>query len=374
MLLQSESPAYTYKYHVDLNISILANGNEYEAIIFASGIRPQIFPINLTHHQVDELNEALKQAIEEVRRNCEEDGVSDDILSSLANTGKYAFNTIFENGASTLYQVLKLFHTEKPTTIEIATRDFFLPWELLYDGPLDRVEVSHFWGIRHILSRTIMQKERPGAMVSPLLQSSRPKVGLITCNENALEFVVSREIPMLQELGRQGLIFLFPLRPLNAEQRHKELEYFIHFFGEELQIAHLACHAFEQKPDSQSYLDIANDFHITIEDFRARNLVVKYNPLVILNACLTGMIDSLHISGWASEFWKGGARGVVATEFQVPDWFAATFVEKFYEHLLSGVPLGESIWATRSYFWEQHRNPLGLAYALYAPLAIRIVK
>jgi CHAT domain-containing protein len=182
-----------------------------------------------------------------------------------------------------------------------------------------------------------------------------------------------KEVPMLQKLVRQGDILLLPLRPLDVNQRHKELEYLLHFFDEEeFQIAHLACHAFDQKPSSQSYLDVANNFHISIEDFRARKLTTKYNPLVILNACLTGITDSLCISGWAAEFWKGGARGVVATEFQVPDWFAAVFIEKLYEHLLSGEPLGESLWATRSYFWEREKNPLGLAYALYAPLAIRI--
>ena len=375
MLLQSTSPAYTYKYPVDINISILAHGDEYEAIVFASGMGPQIFPINLTHHQIEEINAMLRQAIEEVRENCENGEVSDEVLFQLANTGQFAFNTIFENGISILYKALELTRTEQQTTIEIASKNFFLPWELLYDGPLDQVDASRFWGMQYILSRTIMQKQRPGAMVSPLIQSLCPRVGLITCNDDVLEYVAGKEIPMLQELCRRGLILLSPLRPLDANQRHKELEYFVHFFAEEeLQIAHLACHAFEQKPNSQSYLNIANNFRITIEDVRARRLVAKHHPLVILNACLTGIIDSLCISGWAAEFWKGGARGVVATEFQVPDWFAAAFVEKMYECLLSGRPLGESLWITRSHFWEKQRNPLGLAYALYAPLAIRIAK
>jgi hypothetical protein len=375
MLLQSASPAYTYKYPIDINMSILSHGNEYEAILLASGMGPQIFPISLTHHQIEELNMTLRQAIEGVRRSSRDDGASDEVLLQLANAGKSAFKTLFKHGMPILSKVLELTHTEEPTTIEIASKDFFLPWELLYDGPLDEVDVSCFWGMQYIVSRTIIQNQRPGALVSPLIQSPCPKVGLITCSEDVLEYVTRKEVPMLQRLGQQGQILLLPLRPLDTNQRHKELAHLVHFLGgEELQIVHLACHAFEQRPSIHSYLDVANHFRISREDFRAREVTVRHNPLVILNACFTGIVDSLCISGWAAESWESGARGVVATEFQVSDWFAAAFAEKLYEHLLSGEPLGESLWATRLHFWKEQKNPLGLAHALYAPLALRIIR
>src|SRR5947209_13809310 len=69
-----------------------------------------------------------------------------------------------------------------------------------------------------------------------------------------------------------------------------------------------------------------------------------------------------------------GARGVLATDFQVPDWFGAAFSEVLYQHLLSGMPIGETLLTTRRQFWTQQRNPLGLAYALYSPPSIKFVR
>jgi len=379
-MVDSIAPILAYTYPIDINITIYSCGNEFEATILANGIRgPQSFSIELTQYTVEQLNAALRQAIDEARKNCEENGgVEIKFVQQLADVGQYAFNKIFRDGKALLYQILELIQRRSRPTIEIASKNFFIPWELLYDGLLGtRTDISCFWGMRYLISRTIIQRQRAGALASPLIQAPRPKVGLIACNEDTLENVTRKEIPMLQGLDQENQIFLVPLRPLDINQRDQELEYFGHFLAgekEELQITHLACHSLRRNPDNRSRLEIANDFPITLEDFGARNFVIKHSPLVILNACLTGIIDTLSISGWAAEFWNLGARGVLATEFRVPDWFAADFIEELYKQLLAGTPIGEALWATRNRFWEQKRNPLGLAYALYSPLAIRLVR
>jgi hypothetical protein len=85
-------------------------------------------------------------------------------------------------------------------------------------------------------------------------------------------------------------------------------------------------------------------------------------------------MNPLYTSNWAALFWERGARGVLATEFRVPDWFAASFIEELYPRFLSGESIGESLLAVRQHFWNQKRNPLGLAYALYSSPSIRIEK
>lgn len=99
---------------------------------------------------------------------------------------------------------------------------------------------------------------------------------------------------------------------------------------------------------------------------------VYKHPLVILNACRTGTMDPSIVSNWAHQFRKRGARGVVAIEFSVPDWFAAAFIRELYKYLFKGVPLGESILKTRQHFWGKNGNPLGLAYALYSSPLIKL--
>ena len=136
--------------------------------------------------------------------------------------------------------------------IQVTSEDFFIPWDLLYDGPLgSQVETSCFWGMQYIISRTLIREARPGDFLSPIIPS-RPHVGLVAYNE--LIHVAKEEIPALQRFERQGQISLSSLRSLSSSQHDKELEDFGRFLREDLQIVHLACHACEQDPLSESYL------------------------------------------------------------------------------------------------------------------------
>ncbi len=355
---------------VQVQISIFPNGSDYTAYISADIGMYHRFRIGLKPQDVDELNLELQQAIERVAGSFEEQGTYNEALARLAHKGNYAFKRIFAEGIprETIGKALKT-----GATIQIPSEDFFVPWELLYDGPLGRqVDASCFWGMKYIVSRALIQEARPGDLTSPIIQSACPHVGLIAYSE--LEDVVGKEIPALQALHEQKLISLLLLRPLKVDQRYEELEYLGRFLREEeLEIVHLACHAREKKPKSQSYLLVSDNFDISIEDFGVQEFVIKHNPFIILNACVTGTISPLYTSNWAALFWGRGARGVLATELHVPDWFAAAFTKELYKHFLSGKPIGEALLTTRRYFWQEQHNPLGLAYALYSSPSIRIV-
>lgn len=82
----------------------------------------------------------------------------------------------------------------------------------------------------------------------------------------------------------------------------------------------------------------------------------------------------MYTSHFAGSFPGLGARGVVATECKVPDDFAAEFVEKLYEHLLNGEPLGESLLASRRFFLTERGNPSGLLYSMYASPPFRLAR
>lgn len=369
-LEQTTSLPLTDNFTVQVQVSIFSNESKYTAYVFADQGNVEFFRIVLTPHDIEELNAELRDAIETAAASFEQNNISVEALSRLAYKGNYAFKRIFVEGAprDTIRQALKM-----GATIQIAAEDFAIPWELLYDGPLGaQVDASYFWGMRYIVSRALIQEARPGDKASPIIQSACPHIGLIACSE--LEYVVGKEIPALQLLHEQKRISLLLLRPLKVDQRYDELEYLGRFLREEeLEIVHLACHAHEKKPKSQSYLLVSDNFDIRMEDFGVQEFIIKQNPFVILNACLTGTISPLYTSNWAALFCGRGARGVLATELHVPDWFAAAFTEELYKHFLSGKPIGKALLATRCYFWEEHQNPLGLAYALYSSPSIQIV-
>jgi len=355
---------------VHIHLSILPLNNGYMAYINADMGMYYRFPISLQQHDVKDLNTRLQKAIEQVAISFENQELCGEALSNLAYEGIFAFNSIFPEGPARekIRSALR-----SGVIIQIASDSFFIPWDLLYDGPLfDKVNISSFWGTDHIISRAIMQDIRPGDFIPSIIQTLRPKVGLLAYDK--LEHVAKQEIPALRKLHRNKRISLSRLPALDSNQskRDKELIDFGHFLGRNHQIIHFACHAYEQDPVSQSFLSISEDFHISITDFVVSEFNLTHNPFIILNACLTSVINPLYTHYWAAEFWKRGARGVLATDFHIPDRFAAEFSEELYQHLLSGKSIGNALATTRRHFWEKHCNPLGLAYALYSSPSIRL--
>ena len=355
---------------VHAHITILPNeSGQYTAYVMTE-MSVSTIPIRLKPHDVKNLNLLLQKAIQQVASSFGKKESYVAALEELARMGSYAFQRIFSDPSSQ-DAIRNALNTGM--IVQIASKDFFIPWELLYDGPLDeRAHISYYWGMKHIISRAIIQDARPGAQASPLLEGKRPKVGLIAFDK--LSYVVKQELPALRELHRKRRIQLALLRELTAIQRSTELAELGRFLSQDWQILHVACHAYERDPLEQSYLLITKDFALSMIDFVIGQYELKHHPFVILNACLTGTINPLYTSSWAETFWERGARGVLATDFQVPDWFAASFSEEIYEHLLSGLSIGEALVTIRRQLWTEHSNPLGLAYALYSSPSIKVVR
>jgi hypothetical protein len=156
-------------------------------------------------------------------------------------------------------------------------------------------------------------------------------------------------------------------------------------------VLHFACHA---APENTAFLSelqfkvggegvvlpaglISSDMPIKLENASSPG------PLVFLNACSTaepgpGFQQAGFPKAWIRD---RGAVAVLGTVCPVPDYFAHVFALKFYENLFGlaseapaapSATLGAAFLATRRYFMEHHRNPLGLAYVLYADKDARL--
>jgi len=369
---QAISSFFFDDYYIDIHIRIYPYGNIFRAEVRVSGMKPQAFNIGLTLEDIGQVNRGLQEAINKVTHDCE----NYEHLFYLAKTGRAAFNRIFADGIprETILRAIEISQInkhlgKKQVTIEISTEKFFIPWEMIYCGSLDKVEIHNFWGMQFLISRIIVQDAYPGNMVSPVMVTSCPQIGLIIGNE--LDYV-DEEKYFLRRLHQCKKIQLHSLPSLDVTKQMDGLERFGKFLRKNVHIIHFACHAYIDDQLDLSFLRVANGFDITMRDFYSNEFEIKYSPFIILNACQTGIVDPLYISNWAMLFWQSGARGVLATEFRVPDAFAANFTEVLYHRFLLGRPIGEVLFSTRHHFWELHHNPLGLAYALYSPLAIRI--
>ncbi len=150
------------------------------------------------------------------------------------------------------------------------------------------------------------------------------------------------------------------------------------------ELIHFACHC---EPDKLSELLTQLKINIAGEEVALtvaqmsgsrEGLSDQDGPLVFLNACGTGGQGNNAEPPGFPENWinKRGALAVVATLCPVPDLFAHAFAWKFYNTLFQSVEkpeepvreryLSEALLETRRYFMTKCRNPLGLAYVLYA--------
>ncbi len=373
-LEQQQALPVNHGFPVNIQLRIQADSRGYIAYVQPNWGTWYRIRVGLTHNDVEELNTELQSTLEEASSAFDSEAIEEEdrkeALNVLARKGNFAFKHIFAEGTprDTISKALS-----SGGTIQIAAEEFILPWELLYNGALgNELDGNQFWGMQHVISRAIIQDARPADFVSPQIQCSCPHVGLISCGE--LRHVQQEEVPLLQQLEVEKKILLTRLRALDPESFDQELTAFDQFLRQEFQITHLACHAIQKKPLTQSYLVVEQEFPISIQDFIAHDFWTTHNPVVILNACRTGTMNPLYTSNWASLLWSRGARGVLATEFRVPDWFAAAFIQVFYEHFLASETIGASLMATRRHFWETQGNPLGLTYALYSSPMIQIIK
>lgn len=133
---------------------------------------------------------------------------------------------------------------------------------------------------------------------------------------------------------------------------------------------HFACDAGTEDTFGL-YLRVSDNFPIRLQEIDHK-FKIAHHPLVILNACKTGIVDPLRTSNWVTLFWERGACGVVATEARVLDEFAARFSKKIYELLLMRKTISEVLFEARRYFWKVEHDPSGLVYALYASPSLRI--
>ena len=360
-------------YPIDVNLDICKQGEQYWLQIIGWGQRKR-YSMNMTAGDLANLNKYLHQEIYGIARNNEQEPLTKQELEDLAGIGHYAFRRVFhDSGAEDA--IKQLVCRNKKVAIEIASEDFFLPWELIYPASLDEpISCYDFWGMKHLVSRLITQDNRPGAFVSPIIGINIcPKLGVLTYKK--LRGVFEKEMPFFKKLHDEGKLTLNMLHSLDLHNKREGLKEFKSFWKKNFNLAHFACHAFYEldSPD-QSYILLSEDFPITIKDMDTYDMEINGHPLIIMNACETGNLNPLYSSNFAATFLKYGARGVVATECAVPDAFAADFSEHLYTHFLKGKRLGESLLTTRQYFLEKYSNPAGLLYSMYAPPSIRLVQ
>jgi len=370
------------KHPIDVSVRIYSSGDRWVMAIKALGQNRDRMFIDVTPEHLVDLNEKLRQAAAKVLHHA---GLGDSFddqeqleldLRDLAEAGNFVFNEIFKDKARKT--ILNLFSYAKKLnqnlTIEIESEKFFIPWELLYSDSVKNPSYKNFWGMKYIISRVIIQDDRPGDIEpTTIYVDSKPKVGLFALQNKSLPSIANKEIPFFKGLKKSGRISLRQLPGLDPNNKDSELCRFKDFLNRPLDVAHFACHAqYVEDPSWDSFIELSKGIQISLLDLAAEpKIAIRDFPLVVLNACKTANMNSVNIHYFAGDFIRYGALGVIATEAEVPDDLAADFTKHLYDHLLNEKFLGESVLLARQELLKRG-NPVGLLYALYAPPIIKL--
>jgi hypothetical protein len=335
-----------------------------------------------------EVNDELRNALNTVRQYfgnqielSEEETTSESYLQAideLARRGNAAFKRLFPRPGDQEYIRQALAQSQSTANVEISTDSFFLPWELLYDSyDSESVSWRGFWGFQHNISCVLSNvRQKQSSIIST---EDNPRITLFANPE--LKSVREREVPYFHGLCDEDRIQLWdwlesvPPEQDTASERELRRAFFEYSRKHKSEMAHFACHAVAKtKSTFNHYLELSNRLRIRLLDMEVDNYFIGGEPVVVLNACGTGIRDPLKTASFVHRLMMQGARGVLATECDVPDEFASVFVQHVYDRVLQGETFGEALLKARLDFLEQHRNPLGLLYSAYTSLETKLVR
>ena len=248
----------------------------------------------------------------------------------------------------------KLAHTELQfCRVMLEDALVHVPWELLHDG-------RDFLALRMAVGRTVATR----SATSPGLK--------LPVNEVATALVVSNPSGDLPAAAREGAAVAGLLREgAGLEVQHLEgpvtRERFLAALNG-VHWLHFAGHNVQGRGEAPSGLLLADG---VVDAESLMDAVGARAPAVIFaNACRAsgeGWVEAARgVSTLASGLLMRGVQHYLGPMWELPDEDGLAFALRFYEHALSGAPLGEAVRRARQALWSNARTPLSFAgYALY---------
>ena len=266
--------------------------------------------------------------------------------------------------------------------LKVSSKGFHVPWGLIYSGALNLDgtdwEPEGFWGYQHMIENAPLGKggmqyeltvpEDGNLVVSLQLDESIDQQMNVPCNE-PVETLMTRYGQRVTTRRRNTR------RRLAEALRQGDLDEQVLFF---------CCHAVVDGVSTQiradeAYLVLSDRSpdprkdRVTPSDIQEwidlRSFYDNGNrPLVFLNACGSGQLNSIFYPSFGEIFLALGASSVLGAQVELPGIFAGEFARRFFERFFAGGTnnqVGKILFELRREFLQTYRNPLGLIYSLF---------
>jgi formylglycine-generating enzyme required for sulfatase activity len=243
-------------------------------------------------------------------------------------------------------------------TIQILSDEAWIPWELLRLQDPDDPCSGAFLVEAFSVTRWLAAARFPVIMELPMR-----RMALVTPSESGLPRIAAEAEQLKTAGGRAHEFVEIPAT-----------------FGVVLDALasgmydgwHFAGHGLARAGGSSLLLDRDEELSPPVLYGRARQLG-RLRPLVFLNTCYSGRgaPSFTSVGGLASAFLKAGAGAFIGSHWELGDERARCFAQHFYEHLFTGLPIGEAVREARSKLRSAFpKSSDWLAYTVFAhPLA-----
>ncbi|WP_222272351.1 CHAT domain-containing protein [Modestobacter marinus] len=301
----------------------------------------------------------------------------DFALKTLARAGARMFQQLFRHpaGGEDARRVgdgLRQLASEpgQPLQLQVVSRSFPVPWQLLYLGDVRQpLSWDLFLGMRHIVECIPFRSGFPD-IGTDIPSDPQLSVGLNlnTAIDQELEgdYVACQQVWWSQSSARRPRMRVIP------RSRRAEILTALADTGCADQIFYLYCHATASGARDAGGIDACSleltDGRLTLGELNLEappEVPLAGNPLVFVNACDSAGLSPLFYDGFVPYFMSKGARGVVGTECKIPAVFATEWARRFFDSFLDGNALGDVVLRLRRSLLVEHKNPLGLIYAVY---------
>jgi hypothetical protein len=313
------------------------------------------------------------------------------VCGQLAVAGERLFFNIFERDSDArlrdITEQLRIKSIEKELVLTITSKNFFIPWGMIYTHPHAEVELKTdgsnfewegFWGFRHIIEHNPEWVGRHNML-------ERNEENLICASMNLDENIdANLEI---RSVAKQKQFFaqLVEDRVLHYQERSVKPQ-----LGEALEaddfsdrILYFYCHGSAGDVDNRAAQIMLTDGEpINDTDFAfwlREHLELKTHPLIFINACKGGQMTTMFFKTFATELLEKRARGLIGAQIDVPAEFGEVYAKHlFSEFLKSSQPphvkirLGPLMRDLARKFIHEYQNPLGLIYSLYRGLDVYV--
>lgn len=230
--------------------------------------------------------------------------------------------------------------------LNLVLNDLRLPWQLCFD-----TEINQFLCEKYIMSISFTA---PNSNQPSRANSKSRQPGHFQSNENPQAVLLygdwintpEKQLRLIpDEIER--ITRLLDQKEVECRAIHSDSTFFVEILQQftelnrNVRLIHYSGHF------HHDYLDIAPDDFLK-PGVLSNALQIRFNsnPLVFLNACSSGNVESLanHSEQLATEFLACGAAACIVTTFDIAEKSAIHFTEKFYFHFLkNGRSAGESL-------------------------------